>query len=95
MGARSDYQPPHFALPLPPDSFYVIFPLFLDFIYIHEYANIGPLDEWTCQVVSLITDDITTYNNDNIGLKSNWLSFLMMFPFLTMLLFGTYFSNLL
>ena len=56
--------------PLHFDSFYVIFPLFLDFIVIHEFANIGPLDEWTCQIVSLITDDITTCNNDNMGLKS-------------------------
>ena len=61
--------------PPPPDCFYVIFPLFLDFIFIHEYENIGPLDEWTCQIVSLITDDITTCNNDNMGLKSNCLSF--------------------
>ena len=79
-GARSDYQPPHFAAT--PDSFYVNFPLFLDFIFIHEYANIGPLDEWTCQIASLITDDITTCNNDYMGLKSTCLRFfLMMFPY--------------
>ena len=55
-GARSDYEPPHLPPPLePPDSFYVIFPLFLDFIYVHEYAYIGPPDEWTCQIVSLLT----------------------------------------
>ena len=40
----------------------------------------GPLDEWTCQIVSLITDDIATCNNDIMGLKSTCLSFLMMFP---------------
>ena len=74
-GARSDYQPPHFAPPTHFDSFYVIFPLFLDFIFIHEFANIGPLDEWTCQIVSLITDDITTCNNDSMGLKSTCLVF--------------------
>ena len=66
-GTRSDNETPDFVPT--PDSFYVIFPLFLDFIYIHEYANIGPLDEWTCQIVSLITDDITTCNSDNMELK--------------------------
>ena len=69
----------HLSSPPPPNSFCVIFPLFLDFIFIHEYANIGPLDKLTCQIVSLFTDDITTCNNDNMGLKSTCLSFLMMF----------------
>ena len=78
----------HLTSPPPTDSFDVIF-LFFDSIYIHEYANIGPLVEWTCQIVSLITDDITTRNNDNIRLKSTCLSFLMMFPY-----FLTFFSNL-
>ena len=41
----------HLTSPPPPDSFYVIFPLFLDHIDINEYANIGPLYEWTCQIV--------------------------------------------
>ena len=74
-GARSDYKQPHFAPTPTPGSVYVTFPFLLDFIYINEYANIGPLDEWTCQIVSLITDDITTCNCDNMGSKSTCLGF--------------------
>ena len=67
--------------------FYVIIPLFLDFIYIHEYANIGPLEVWTCLIVSLISDDITTCNNENMVLKSTCLNFNDVY-------FFNYFSNI-
>ena len=50
MGTRSDYQPPHFA--------HLIVLRDFPALNIHEYANIGPLDVWTFQIVSLITDYI-------------------------------------
>ena len=68
----------HLTSPKPPGLLvFTYFPSFsrIYIIYIHVCANIGQLDKWSCQIVSLITDDITICNNDNIGVKSTCLCF--------------------